>query len=229
MIDDIYHMAVKTLTAHLSQAGTAFEEDDGDVVFHGHRLALSVMFDAFDKQSDQIIAPLEIEIHLDGDDGSRFHVGMLGIGQTESEAVAAAIHEWHLLAAAPLLAALGAAAAPRRQTAESTTIAGWKVFPGRAGIRGSVPPGLQAGGNFYGNLLDGLRKTITQWPPPEPFALRSVFVMANRVEQQLELQAAVDGFVSESLTADLSALAWPTSRQAYLYKQLFVVRGGSEN
>ena len=43
-----------------------------------------------------------------------------------------------------------------------------------------------------------------------------------------EVQAAVDGMVEAELTARLAALGWPRPAEAYLYKQLFVLRNSGE-
>jgi hypothetical protein len=43
-----------------------------------------------------------------------------------------------------------------------------------------------------------------------------------------EAQAAIDGFVDESLAAKLAGLAWPRPRETSLYKQLVVLRAGNE-
>jgi hypothetical protein len=139
--------------------------------------------------------------------------------------------EWHLLAAMPVLSALGAEAGTPRRQAASTVLAGWRLFPGRAGLRGTVPPALQSGGAFYPLLLTALREEVSSWETPRDFTLRSLFVMASAEEggaagerAALDVQAAVDGFVKLELTERLAALSWPASGGAYFFKQLFVLR-----
>jgi hypothetical protein len=51
--------------------------------------------------------------------------------------------------------------------------------------------------------------------------------MYSAAEGEPDVQAAVDGFMSEPLSTRLKTLPWPESPNAYLYKQLFVFRGGS--
>src|SRR5437879_404724 len=143
MIDETYRLVLDTLRQHLTEAGISFHEDDGDLIFHGHRLGLSITFDGFTPQENQLIAPLDVQIHVDGDPGDRFRMGTLGIGTDRPTAIRAAIDEWHVLAAAPLLAALGAEAGGLRRAQPTRQLSGWDLFPGRAGIRGTLPPGLE--------------------------------------------------------------------------------------
>jgi len=231
MLQDVYQLAFRAVRGQLDLAGVAYTEDDGDLLIGPHRLGLSIVFDGFTRQGNQTIAPVELQIRLDGDEGNRFRIGTLGVGDTQEAALKNAIMEWHVLAAMPVLAALGAdAGAPRRQ-AVSTVLAGWRLFPGRAGLRGTVPPTLHSAGTFYSLLLSALREEVSRWETTRVFALRSIFVMASAEEGQsagrlapVEVQAAVDGFIKNDLTERLTALSWPTSGGAYFYKQLFVLR-----
>ena len=223
MLQDCYRHALDALQRHLDKAGMPFEEDDGDLLIDGHRLGISISFDGFGRQQDQALAPLDVCIHLDGDEGNRFRVGTIGVGETQEVALKAAVDEWHLLAAAPVLAALGAEAGDRLRTAESTQLAGWDLFPGRAGIRGTVPSGMQAGGPFLGQLLLALRSEVSNWPETDDFIVHSVLIMGSGGPEH-DVQAAVNGFVSESLTDSVSLLPWPDSSDPYFYKQLFVLR-----
>ncbi len=115
MTDDLYRLALATLQRHLEAAGVRYSLDDGDFTFNGHRLGLSVTFEGFVQQEKRVIAPVDVQLHVDDDDGNRFRVGTLGVGANQNEAMKSAIEEWHLLAAAPLLAALGATVGERRR------------------------------------------------------------------------------------------------------------------
>jgi hypothetical protein len=105
-------------------------------------------------------------------------------------------------------------------------LAGWKFFPGRAGIRGTIPAGLEAGGGFHRVLLGELHKFVSGWDVPTHFSLRSIFVYFSSAEGKREAEAAVDGIVHEELTERIKYLDWPESDEPYLYKQLFVFRLG---
>lgn len=225
MIDELYRLALDTLRNHCDAAGMAYTEDDGDLLLAGHRLGLSIAFEGFSRQGNQLIAPLDVQIHLDGDSGDRFRVGTLGIGEDRLSAMRAAIEEWHLLAASAVLTALGADVDKRRKP-PARNLAGWELFPGRAGIRGTLPAGLNPGGIFYRQLLDVLHKHVAAWPRPEGSQLQlcSIFVMATSADGEHEIQAAVDGFLQPALVADLTALPWPKAADAYLFKQLLVLR-----
>ncbi|MEX2142376.1 MAG: DUF6348 family protein [Pirellulales bacterium] len=226
MTEDLYRMALDTLRRHLDAAEVHYALDDGDLGFGGHRLSLSVSFDNFVEQSGQVIAPVDVQLHVDADDGSRFRLGTLGIGGNQKEALRAAVEEWHTLAAAPVLAALGAPLGELRREAQPPVLAGWKFFPGRAGIRGSIPMGLEAGGAFHRALLGELHKFVSSWEVPSHFSLRSIFVYFSSAEGKREAEAAVDGIVHDELTERIKALDWPQSDEPYLYKQLFVFRLG---
>ena len=170
MIDELYRLTRETLRQHLAGAGVPFREDDGDLLVLGHRLGLSIGFEGFVQQGEQTIAPLDVQIHLDGDTGGdRYRVGTLGVGDDRLAAMRGAVEEWHLLAASPVLAALGVEAAPLRRAAPLRQLAGWDLFPGRAGIRGTLPAGLDPSGDFYRRLLDALRRQVAKWPVPREF------------------------------------------------------------
>lgn len=231
MIDDVYRIALAAVRGHLKQAGMPYSEDDGDLVINGHRLGLSIVFDGFTRQAEQTIAPLEVQIRLDGDEGDRFRIGTLGVGATQEAALKSAVAEWHVLAASPVLAALGAELGTPRRKPVATVLAGWQLFAGRAGLRGTVPAALHSGGSFYTLLLTALRDEVSRWETPRDFSLRSIFVMASAEGSErapnaapVEVQSAVDGFVSLELTERITALSWPAAAGAYFYKQLFVLR-----
>ncbi len=108
MIDDLYQASLSTLQHHLDQAGADYHTDDGEIVLGPHRLGLAIAFEGCVPQGDQMLAPVEFQIHVDGDSGDRFRTGTLGVGADPAKAIQDAIHEWHTLAAWPLLTALGA-------------------------------------------------------------------------------------------------------------------------
>jgi hypothetical protein len=226
--DDFFEAAMGAVRHHLEAAGAPYTLDEGELLIDGHRLGLSIAFDDFVTQGAHVLAPLDVQIHLDGDDGDRFRAGALGVGADRGSAMRDAIAEWHLLAAAPLLAALGAPVENRRGAAALPQLGGWDLFPGRVGIRGQVPADLRPGSAFYRALLERLRQVVSTWPAAGRFTLRSIYVMATCGPTACEVQAAVDGLLSEELVELLSGLPWPVAGDTYLYKQLFVLRQGDE-
>ncbi len=228
MIDDFYQAALGAIRHHLDEAGGQYSVDEGEILVGGHRLGLSITFDEFVPQGQHVLAPLDVQIHLDGDTGDRFRVGTLGVGPDRQSAMRDAVSEWHLLAAAPLLAALGAPVENRRAAALPKQLAGWDLFVGRVGIRGKVPAELRAGSTFYKALLARLHHVVANWEQPTQFTLRSIFVMASHGATACEVQAAIDGMVQPELVTLLEGLPWPASEEPYLYKQLFVLRSGSD-
>ena len=77
-------------------------------------------------------------------------------------------------------------------------------------------------------VLQTLRATAITWPDPSRWELRSIYVMATAGPDGHEIQAALNGFVDQPLADQLSALDWPRPAETFLYKQLFVLRGGKE-
>jgi hypothetical protein len=227
MIDDCYQLALAAIQHHLDEAGAKYELDEGEILVGGHRLGLAITFEGFVRQAEQTIAPLDIQIHLDGDAGDRFRMGTLGVGEDADHALRAAVAEWHLLAVAPLLAALGAAI-DLRKTRLPQQLAGWDFFPGRFGVRGKMPAELDPSAPFYRSLLESLRTVVGSWEKPARFQLRSICLLASGTTEGREVQAAIDGLLDEPLTEQLSALPWPQGPDAYLYKQLFVLRSQTE-
>lgn len=220
MIEELYPRALQVIERDLRSRGIPYSEDEGDLNVAGHRLALSIHFEGFTQQDETVLAPLDIQIHLDGDEGNRFRVGSLGVGADRKTAVDAAIVEWYRLAAAPLLSALADASAG----AAPAVVAGWKLFASRPGIRGDVPRQLANDATFYRALEERLHAAIRGWRAESRDEFRSLFVMATSAAGAVEVQAAMDGFVDAKLTAAVAALPWPKTRQAYVYKQLFVAR-----
>lgn len=227
MIDDVYQLALTAVRHHLDEAEAPYELDDGEVVVAGHRLGLSITFEGFVREGQMTIAPLDIQIHLDGDAGDRFRMGTLGVGDDQDAAIRAAVAEWHLLAAAPLLAALGAGVETRKSRLPQQ-LAGWHFFPGRVGIRGKMPPELNPAAPFYRSLLGSLRGTISSWESPPRVTLRSICLLASGTAEGREIQAAIDGLLDQPLTDKLTELDWPHGGDAYLYKQLFVLRSQAD-
>jgi hypothetical protein len=223
MIDDLYQAALAALKHHLDTAGVTYTLDDGELVVGSHRLGLSITFDDFVPQGGAVLAPLDIQIHVDGDDGQKFRVGTLGVGPDARAAAQDAVAEWHLLAASPLLAALGAEVALRRAPAQPRQLAGWDLFAGRVGIRGPVPDALRSG-EFFRLLLARLARVVGGWDQPPRFTLHSIYLMATCGRDGTEIQAAIDGMLNGDLTALVEGLSWPAAGDTYLYKQLFVLR-----
>jgi hypothetical protein len=224
MIDDVYQAALAAIEHHLDQAGASYTLDDGEILFDGHRLGLAIAFDGLVVQGEHTLAPLDIQIHLDGDTGDRFRVGTLGVGRDGASAIQQAISEWHLLAVAPLLAALGAAVEKRRAGQGGQRLAGWDLFAGRVSIRGEVPPALRGGGTFYQALLEKLATVVSTWDTLNRWQLRSIYFMTTRGPEVSDLEAAIDGLIEPALAATLGEIPWPVGPQTYLYKQLFVLR-----
>lgn len=224
MIDDLYQAALAAMRHHLDEAQLGYAVDEGELVIGSHRLGLSITFDGCVPQGGHVLAPLDIQIHVDGDNGDRFRVGALGVGDDASSAVQDAISEWHLLAVSPLLAALGAAVTLRRAPSRPQQLAEWDVFPGRVGIRGHLSAALRPEGAFYRSLMQRLTQVVCKWERPPRFTLRSIYMMATCGPAINEIQAAVDGLLSEELTGLLQRLPWPTGGDTYLYKQLFIFR-----
>jgi hypothetical protein len=228
--EEIYKMAVSTLRRHLAEAGLKVEIEDGELVVANHRLGLSVGSDGIVKQGEHVIVPLDIQLHLDGDEGDKFRVGTLGVGPDREAAARAAVAEWHVLAAAPVLAALGAPlATPRRGSNRPMQWGDWSVFPGRAGIRGPLPAEMQPDGALLRSLLQTLRTAVLNWKQPARWKMASIYIMATVGPDGTEIQTAVNGFVDEPLAEKLRLLAWPKPADTFLYKQLFVLSGGKDD
>jgi hypothetical protein len=179
MAVDFHRLALLALVHHLNEAEVEYQRQGDELVVDSHRLSLTANFERFEKQGSEIIAPLDVELHVDREWGDRFRVGTLGVGATEAMAAEAAVSEWHLLAASPVLSALGAVVANRRPSAMPPELAGWQLFAGRAGIRGPMPKELFPGSQLYRILLEALRQRIAAWEEPDAFELRSIFVMAT--------------------------------------------------
>ena len=229
MIDDVYQAALAAIRHHLDEAGADYTLDDGELLVNGHRLGLAITFDGLVTQGAHTMAPLDIQIHLDGDTGDRFRVGTLGVGSDGPTAIQQAISEWHLLAVAPLLAALGAPVEKRRAGQGGQRLAGWDLFAGRVSIRGELPAELRGGGPFYRSLLEKLATVVAKWDKPNRWQLRSIYFMVTRGPDVAELDAAIDGLVDPELATAIGEVSWPVGRDTYLYKQLFVLRHGADS
>lgn len=225
MIETIESLALAALERQLSAAHVAFQRVAGGLRVRSREIAVSAAWEGAVPQGGQMIAPVELLIHLDGDAGEKFRVGVLGVGQTLAQALESAVAEWHLLAALPVVAALGADVPLRRPAPHPQKLAAWELHLGRAGIRGTAPADLQPGGSLTRGLLAAIHHAVAQWPDPQPDELRSIFVLAAIELNRAEIQAACDGLLDVELTRQIAALPWPRANEAYLYKQMFVLAG----
>ena len=160
MIDETYRLVFDTLRQHLTEAGVPFREDDGDLIFRGHRLGLSITFDGFTPQEEPAHRAAGCADSSRRRSGRPFSDGNARHRADRLTAIRSAIEEWHVLAAAPLLAALGSggrhAAVDRRRSGS------WPAgtcFPAGPASAARCPPGLDPGGIFYRLLIESLYKT----------------------------------------------------------------------
>lgn len=223
MIEELYRQALAALRLHAEEAGASVREDEGELLLDGHRLGISISFEGCVQQSEHTLAPLEVQLHVDGVGGDRFRVGTLGVAPDCRGAMQSAVEEWFLLAGQPVLAALGAAVISPRRSPAMLRLARWEGFAGRTAVRGSMPAALEPGGVIYRELLGIVAGVAGGWQPQEP-QLRSIFLMLTWAEGALEVQAAVDGALDPGLGEAIAALPWPQTRDAWLFKQFFVFR-----
>ena len=170
-----------TLRNHCDAAGLPYTEDDGDLLLAGHIGSDSRSASRDSRGKATTLAPLDVQMHLDGDTGDRFRVGTLGVGGDRPSAMRSAIEEWHLLAASPVLAALGATWIGAR-AAQATFLAA-ATFRRSCWYSRTLPPGMNPSGIFYRQLLDvspAYRGVDTGRHPQ--LQLRSIFVMASIAE-----------------------------------------------
>jgi hypothetical protein len=227
-VAEIYRLSLDTIERHLYAAGAKYAVEEGEIrLATGHHIGLSIAFEGFVQQGEQTLAPVEWQMHVDASDDDKFAGGAIGVGVDESSALASAVDEWHTLFATPVLSALGADVA-RRRGCSSQSLAGWQLFAGQAGFRGTVPAGLTGDGPLFRSILLALRDTVSAFPQNDHWQIRSVFVMASVEQDATTVQAAVDGILEPKLVKRLKSLDWPVSDSAYLYKQMFVLRHGQE-
>lgn len=220
MIDEIYQEALAYLRDELSTRGIPFVDDEGELVFAGHRLGLAVQFDGYLPQGRRVLAPLEIQICLNQGEPGRFAVGTIGEGGDQREARRAALDEWFALAALPVLEALAESAGKTSRLDWGA----WQAFPGQASFRGRVPAGMKLTAPLYRELLTRLAGEVADWTRPPHDDLKSVGVMVAWAEGEWQIQTTVDGQLDGSLAAEFGQVDWPRSIDPWLYKQLFVLR-----
>lgn len=223
MIEELYRLAVDVLRRHAAEAGASVVEDEGDLLVGEHRLGIAIAFEGCVEQGEHVLAPLEVQLHVDGVGEDRFRVGTLGVAPDCRLAMRSAIEEWFLLAGQPVLAALNAATHSPRRRPDPIRLARWEGFPGRTAVRGSMPATLEPGGAVYRDMLAVISKTVDQWEPAGA-DLRSIFLLLTWAEGTMEVQAAVDGFLDAPLGEAIGKLPWPQTSSAYLFKQFFVFR-----
>jgi hypothetical protein len=225
---EIHRLSLEAIERHLRAAGAEYVVEEGEVrLASGHHVGLSIMFDEFVEQGNQVLAPVEWQVHVDASDDDKFAAGAIGVGVDEPTALASAVEEWYTLFATPVLAALGAEV-PRKRAAASQAIAGWQMNAGQAGFRGTVPAALTGDGPLFRSILMALRDTASNWSQADHWQIRSMFVMASVEQGQPDIQAAVDGEIDSDLTDGLQKLDWPSGDGAYLYKQMFVFTHGQD-
>jgi hypothetical protein len=223
VIEELYRLALEVLRQHAAEAGAQVVEDEGELLVAGHRLGISIAFEGCVEQGPHTLAPLEVQLHVDGVGEDRFRVGTLGVASDCRGAMQAAIEDWFLLAGQPVLAAIDAVPTSPRKRPDAIRLARWDGFPGRTSVRGSLPRALEMGGPVYRDLLGVISRTVDTWEV-EGSDLRSIFVMLTWAEGEMEVQAAVDGLLDPPLGEAIRELPWPQTSAAYLFKQFFVFR-----
>lgn len=217
---DAKTLALARLRVQLARLGNNWSDDRAALRVAGRRLEVEIETAPVSRQGGQQLVPLEIALVVDDHASERFRWGVVGSGSDLDAALQSAIDEWEQLAAVPVLEALlDAPAAGGWQTGK------WHCFPGKAGLRGRAPAALRANSPLFQQLAESLRRYVGDWTSPTRFDLRSLCVIACWAEGKLELQAAVDGLLDTRLAEKLMRLEWPQGADAWLYKQLFVVRG----
>ncbi len=222
MIEEVYQQALARVKANLDAAGAAYHDDDGQLLVGGHRVDLTIGFDGFLRQGQQVLAPLDLRIQVDNGDEDRFRIGTLGIGDTPAVAVAAALDEWLTLVAAPLVKAL--TAQPPGLRVENDEVV-WGLYPGSTSVRGTPPKGLQGAGGLLARLVETMVAAVRGWPTPRNEELRSLAGVVSQGDEGFDLQAAVDGAIDHDLAGKLASLDWPNTLEPYVLKQVIVVRG----
>lgn len=223
MIEELYRLAMEVLRRHAAEAGAAVAEDEGELLVAGHRLGISIAFEGCVEQGPHVLAPLEVQLHVDGVGEDRYRVGTLGVGPDCRAAMRSAIEEWFLLTGQPVLAALDAVADGPRKRPDRIRLARWEGFAGRTAVRGAMPKSLEPGGVLYRDLLAVISRTVDTWETGGT-ELRSLFLMLTWAEGEMEVQAAIDGLLDPTLTEAIRGLPWPHTSAAYLFKQFFVFR-----
>ena len=227
MTDDFYPTGVwRRCGTSSTMPASDYQADDGELIVAGHRLGVSVTFDGFVQQGEQVIAPLEIQLHLDGDEGNKFRMGTLGIGH-DSAARHAGGRGRMAFAGCRSGAGRAGGAGEHAPLAPAAQVGRLELFSrpvGRprqaAGRARSVGPFLSLGAGSAarrGERLARGRRFCLAFDLPAGRGQRC---------RAVEVQAAVDGMLDAELTAALAGSGWPRPAEAYLYKQLFVL--GSE-
>lgn len=146
---------------------------------------------------------------------TQINVGSIGIGSNRDEAKNVCIQEW--------FGAFGVAFTNMLNGDNSIAVSNLKVFPGLMGIRGKLPENTWPKGD---NEI--ARRIISQLQPQMrnqtgdliPIDIK-LMIGVNGV---IDGECRVDNQVSTQLLSNLKQLSWPSSEEAYMFKQFFLIQ-----
>lgn len=211
--------AAAILSGALRGAGARVELADGGrtLKFDGHTLAAAVTIEKIVEEQGNVLAGIGIAVRVDGAENPALFAGGVGVGDTRAGAIETALQEWAMQTGGPIVQALRGPSSRRAPI----TVGAWDVHAGPTGIRGEKPEGATFDEAWQTSFLAHIDAVVrASFSGPGLHAMTLTIVVdgvGNRGE------CRVDGVVSPQLCERARSHAWPVGKDAYMFKQFYVL------
>lgn len=211
--DSTEQIALRHVFNKISKASNvSFKNNEITIGDTSIRLKINVEFDG-QKESNWVYAANLSTIYKASKE-TQINVGAIGIGSSKSEAVDICIQEWFAVFGIPFTTMLN--------NDKSLTVSNMKVFSGLMGIRGNLPENTWLKGDDYmtKKIISQIQQQIkTKTGDIIPIDIK---LMIGK-EGVTDGECRIDNEVSIELLNSLKQLDWPSSEEAFMFKQFYLV------
>lgn len=202
------------LGAHQANAEGMYSVVGESLKIGAHRVELNPVVETDRTLQGKSIVAMRIEVSVDQKPRPEATYGAIGIGDSQSDAIATGLGEWYMGFGLPLFQALG-------KTAPSLTLQGYDVFLGALGIRGGPSPdGFDGGEAMQRKILAAVLPLV---PKNAEFITLDLKISVSATSAHMG-EARLNGVVSNQLLAALVKLDWPRASESYIFKQAFILK-----
>lgn len=211
--DSMENAALKQLFEKLSTLQNASIK--GDQIFMGDtsiRLKINVEFDG--PKDGKWIYAANISTIYEAGKVTQITIGSLGVGSTKKEARTVCIREWFMVFGVPFTNMLAGGRHLREENMD--------LFPGLMGVRGSLPENTWLTGDdemnkrIFSKIREQLKKEHNDIIPVDI----KLLIGKNGIADG---ECRVNNQVSSQLLESLKQLNWPSSDEAFLFKQFYLI------
>lgn len=216
--DTTVGFALQQLYARIQGNGnseTRFDTRNNEIALHDTLIRLKTKVEFNGQKQGKWVYAANFKTEYNAGRQQELTMGAIGMGATSREAFDACIKEWMAIFGEPFANMLG--------QKNALAIAGYKVYPGRMGIRGPLPPNTWLKGDRAMT-----QKIITQIRPllqTNKNALIPIDIKVLLGPDGIEDgECRINNFVSYELLKELQKLQWPVTTDKLIFSQFYLVQ-----